>query len=491
MIDLDTTTASQAVAALAQGSLGSAELLEAHLARVERDNGAVNAVVAFDVDRARAQAVRADEDRAAGRSQGPLHGLPMTIKDAFETEGLTTTSGAPELADHVPERDADAVARLKAAGAIVFAKTNLPLYAGDMQTYNELFGRTNNPWDLSRTSGGSSGGAAAALATGMTLLELGSDIGGSIRNPSHYCGVFGHKPTWGVVPQRGHIPGPPGVVTPADLNVVGPMGRSVADLMLGLDVLAGTDPLGLPGGVLPPAPARVAHPGQPADASGWRIGLWLADPAAPTDRAVLERLEATAAALEAAGATVVDDVRTPTSLEDQHLVYLHLLTSVVAGGYPDEVIEFSRQMADALDPEDRSRTAALTRGTATSHRDWKRANEQRHRVRLEWADVFEQVDVMLTPVTPVVAPLHDTERPLDQRVIQIDGQDRPYMDQLVWAGLATMPFLPVTVVPVGRTAADLPVGVQIMGPHAGDRTTLAAGACVEALMGGFTAPPTT
>ena len=260
MIDLDTATASQAVTALAEGSLGSAELLEAHLARIERDNGAVNAVVAFDVERARARAARADEDHAAGRSWGPLHGLPMTIKDAFETEGLTTTSGAPELADHVPARDADAVARLKSAGAIVFAKTNLPLYAGDMQTYNQLFGRTNNPWDLTRTPGGSSGGAAAALATGMTLLELGSDIGGSIRNPSHCCGTYGHKPTWGLVSQRGHIPGPPGTMAPADLNVVGPMGRSVQDLVLGLDVL-GVDAFGLPGAVAPPVPARLASIG--------------------------------------------------------------------------------------------------------------------------------------------------------------------------------------------------------------------------------------
>ncbi len=394
MIDLDTATASEALAALAQGSLGSAELLEAHLARVERDNGAVNAVVALDVDRARARAARADQARAAGRSWGPLHGLPMTIKDAFETEGLATTSGAPELADHVPDRDADAVTRLKAAGAIVFAKTNLPLYAGDMQTYNELFGRTNNPWDLARSPGGSSGGAAAALATGMTLLELGSDIGGSIRNPSHYCGTYGHKPTWGLVPQRGHIPGPPGSMAPADLNVVGPMGRSVPDLVLGLDVL-GADAFGLRGAVAPPVPDRLASIGD------LRVGVWLEDPAVPTDRSVLDRLEATVAALAAAGATIVDDVRPTASLEEQHLVYLNLLLAAVSAGYPPDVLAFVDGLATGLAPDDVSREAAMMRGMTELHRDWHRANEARHRVAHQWAEVFERIDVMVTPVTPV------------------------------------------------------------------------------------------
>ncbi len=480
--DLDTATASQAVAALAQGTLGSAELLDAHLARIERDNRAINAVVAFDVERARVQAARADDDRAAGRSWGPLHGLPMTIKDSFETEGLVTTSGAPELADHVPDRDADAVARLRAAGAIVFAKTNLPLYAGDTQTFNDVYGRTNNPWDLSRTPGGSSGGAAAALACGMTLLELGSDIGGSIRTPSHYCGVFGHKPTWGLVPQRGHIPGPPGTRTPADLNVVGPIGRSVADLELGLDVL-GADAFGLRGAIAPPVPARLSR------VADLRVGFWFDDPAAPTDRAVRDRLEATLAALADTGATVVEGVRTATSLEEQHLTYLHLLLSVVAGGFPDDVLTFSQQLADALDPDDRTRSAAMLRGMVSTHRDWTRVSERRHRVAQEWAEVFEQVDVMLAPVTPVVAPHHDTERPLDQRTIQVDGQDRPYLDQLVWAGLATMPFLPATVVPTGLTPDGLPVGVQIVGPFGGDRTTLAVGGWLEEILGGFRAPP--
>ncbi len=482
MVDLDTATASEAVGALADGSLGSLELLDALVDRVDQLDGPVNAVVALDVDRARDRARRADADRAAGRSWGPLHGLPMTIKDAFETEGLVTTSGAPELAHHVPATDADAVARLKAAGAIVFAKTNLPLYAGDVQTFNEIYGRTNNPWDLTRSPGGSSGGAAAALATGTTLLELGSDIGGSIRNPSHYCGVFGHKPTWGLVPQRGHIPGPPGVVTPTDLNVVGPMGRSVADLSLGLDVLA-ADPFGLTGAILPAPAARLASVGD------LRVGVWLEDAAAPTDRAVLDRLEAAVAALEAAGARVVGEVRTPTTLEEQHLVYLNLLSAAIAPGYPPDLLAFVDELAAGLAPDDTSRPAAMLRGMSQSHLDWGRVNEGRHRIARQWADVFDQVDVMLTPVTPVAALHHDTERPVDQRTVQVDGQTQPYLCQLVWAGLATAPGLPATVVPTGRTPDGLPVGIQIVGPAAGDRTTLRVGGWLEEILGGFAAPP--
>ncbi|HEV7760491.1 MAG TPA: amidase family protein, partial [Acidimicrobiales bacterium] len=216
MTDLHFLPAVELCRLLASGEVSSVELLDHFLRRVDEVDGPLNAVVALDADRARQRAAEADAARARGESWGALHGLPMTIKDAFETEGLVTTSGAPELGDHVPTTDAVAVARLKAAGAIVFGKTNLPIYAGDVQTYNEVYGRTNNPWALDRTAGGSSGGAAAAVAAGLTGLELGSDIGGSIRNPAHFCGVFGLKTTWGIVPGRGHIPGPPGTLSAAD-----------------------------------------------------------------------------------------------------------------------------------------------------------------------------------------------------------------------------------------------------------------------------------
>src|SRR5690606_37586313 len=204
-------------------------------------NPALNAIVATDIEAARERARAADAALAAGESWGPLHGVPITIKDTFEVAGMPTTAGAKELRDHRPSSNAVAVQRLLDAGAIVFGKTNVPLYAGDLQTYNEVYGSTSNPWDLHRTPGGSSGGAAAALAAGLTALELGSDIGGSIRTPSHFCGVCGLKPSYGIIPSRGHIPGPPGTLSEADISVTGPMARSVDDLELALDILAGPD----------------------------------------------------------------------------------------------------------------------------------------------------------------------------------------------------------------------------------------------------------
>src|SRR5260370_39023797 len=218
--------------------ISSREAVDYFLARVAALDQPINSVVTIDADGARAEADAADASLARGEVRGPLHGVPMTIKDSFQTAGMRTTSGAPDLAAFIPQEDAWPVARLRAAGAIVYGKTNLPIYAGDLQSYNEVFGTTNNPYDPSRTPGGSSGGSAAALACGFTPLELGSDIGGSIRLPSHMSGVVGHKPSYGIVPAHGQIPGPPGTLTLADLAVVGPMGRRVDDLKLGLDILA-------------------------------------------------------------------------------------------------------------------------------------------------------------------------------------------------------------------------------------------------------------
>ncbi len=241
-MDLDFATAAELTKALRERTISSRHLLDHLLGRIEKHNPDINAVVALDVERAKAAAEAADAATAKGQSSGILHGLPMTVKDVWETEGLVTTSGAPELRNHVPGTDALAVGRLKAAGAIIFGKTNSPLYAGDFQTYNEVYGVTNNPWDTSRTAGGSSGGAAAAVAMGFTPLELGSDIGGSIRNPAHYNGVYGLKPSWGVVPSRGHIPGPPGNLVETDVNCNGPLARGVEDLRLVLGVVAGPVP---------------------------------------------------------------------------------------------------------------------------------------------------------------------------------------------------------------------------------------------------------
>ncbi|HAP78365.1 MAG TPA: hypothetical protein DCR14_20070, partial [Acidimicrobiaceae bacterium] len=230
-------SATQQAAAIRGGTLGSEELLDLFLARIAAVDPMVNAVCTLDVERARARCQAADA--AAHRSEwwGPLHGLPITVKDAIDTEGIRSTGGATELRSRVAVADAPAVARLKAAGAIVFGKTNLPEWSGDWQSFNDMFGTTNNPWALDRTPGGSSGGAAAAVACGMTSFELGTDIGGSVRVPSAFCGVFGHKPSFGVIPTLGYLDEPNGGATESDVNTFGPIARSAADLRLLFDLL--------------------------------------------------------------------------------------------------------------------------------------------------------------------------------------------------------------------------------------------------------------
>src|SRR5438309_2857444 len=265
--------------------LSSREAVDYFLARVEALDGPINSIVTVDAHRARMEAGAADGTLARGEVRGPLHGVPMTVKDSFQTRGMRTASGAPELSALIPDEDAWPVARLREAGAIIFGKTNLPIYAGDMQTYNEVFGTTNNPYDLSRTPGGSSGGSAAALACGFTPLELGSDIGGSIRLPSHMSGVVGHKPSYGIVPAHGQIPGPPGSLTQADLAVAGPMARTVEDLELGLNILAGPDRWEYPAW-------RLELPSPRHDSlKEYRVAAWLDDPTCPVEPDVRSLLE--------------------------------------------------------------------------------------------------------------------------------------------------------------------------------------------------------
>jgi amidase len=317
----------------------------------------------------------------------------------------------------------------------------------------------------------------------MTLLELGSDIAGSIRAPSHYCGTFGHKPTFGVVPHRGHIPPAPGTVRANDIGVMGPMGRSVADLVLAFDVLTSGDLLGVPGARLPAATQAARSLGD------LRIGVWLDDPAVPIDGAVQEVLERALAELASAGATLVDDARPATSLRDSHHVFSELLSGALSAGYPDSVVAFLDEIATGFGPDDPSDAAAMTRGIVGRHRDWILADDRRARIAQEWDAVFERVDVMITPVTSVVAPLHGSEIPMDQRTITVNGTERSCLDQIVWPGLAGVSYLPATAIPAGRSAAGLPVGLQIVGPRFADHTTLRVAARAEEVLGGFVPPP--
>ena len=323
---LATSTARQLEDELRARRLSSRELLDAYLTRIDQLGPPINAVVTLDRERAYAAAARADDAAARGDWLGPLHGLPITIKDAIEVAGVRSTGGATELTDHIPAVDAPSVARLKAAGAIVFGKTNVPRWSGDVQTFNDLFGTTNNPWSLDRIPGGSSGGPAAAVACGFTAFELGTDIGGSVRIPAHCCGVFGLKPSYGVISQRGYLDHVGGGHTDADINVFGPLARSADDLDLLLSVLAGPDSeRALAWRLELPAPRRIA-------AGDFRVGIWLDDAACPVDRDQLAVMRQAVDRLADAGARV-EDTHPPVSFAEQVEVFNHLVGAAVSANH--------------------------------------------------------------------------------------------------------------------------------------------------------------
>jgi amidase len=472
-------SATELAQALRAGRVGARELLELFLERVDRLNPAVNAVILQDRDGARARADAADAARQRGEVRGPLHGLPMTIKESYDFTGMPTTWGNPELRGHVAASDALAVQRLSAAGANVFGKTNVPLRLADFQSYNEFYGTTCNPWDTSRTPGGSSGGSAAALAAGLTGLEIGSDIGGSIRNPAHFCGVFGHKPTWGLVPPRGHALG--GVLTPTDISVIGPLARSADDLELALRLMAGPD-------LLESAGMKVELRPLDAPISRLRIAVWKSDPICPSSKDVVARVDAVAAALAREGAAIDESARPEFSAEHSHLTFSALLNSAMAARLPDAEFADAVARADALDPEDRSGPAMLARWQTLRTRDWARLNEARTKIRWAWHRFFEKHDFLITPVMPTSAFPHD-HRPFEQREIVVDGERHPYFVQTFWAGLAGVAYLPGTVVPAGACSAGLPIGVQIVGPAFGDLRTIQLAQRLEAMGFSFRPPP--
>lgn len=474
-------SATRLLQGLEAGAFSSVELVQELLARIARRNPGINAVVTLDAEHALAQAEAADAERSRGNRRGPLHGLPMTIKDTFATAGLRTTAGSRDYADHVPGDDAVAVARLRAAGAIILGKTNTAELAGDLQCDNPVFGTTSNPWDVTRTSGGSSGGSAAALAAGLSPLELGSDIGGSIRLPAHFCGVCGHKPSHGLIPMRGHIPGPPGTLGRSDLAVAGPLARSAEDLMLALDVLAGPDEpecrawsLALP----QPRPRRTGD---------WRIAVWPEEAGFPLADGVRVSLGRLVDALSHAGVTVDPEARPEgIDLAAAHGLFYSLLAAAMSSGLTQAEIRHARSLPGPR-PEDPDRVR-FYRAAAMSHRRWQRLNEQRLQLAARWQAFFQDWDVLLCPVAPVTAFVHDLERPPLDRMVSVDGAARPYSDLSLWCGLAGLPYLPATVVPMGLDGAGLPVGVQVVGPRFGDRLTLAAAELIEGIGGGFAAP---
>jgi amidase len=469
--------------------ISAVELLELYLERVSRLNPPLNVVVDLDPEGARRAAQEADAKLARGADVGPLNGLPMTIKDAWEVAGLRATCGIPPLAQHRPRKDADAVARLRAAGAVLFGKTNVPTGAGDHQSYNPVYGRSNNPWDLQRTVGGSSGGSAGALAAGLTALELGSDIGGSIRCPAHFCGVYGHKPSYGVVPVRGHIPPDPGGLFCIELGVGGPLARSASDLELALDVLAAPTELERAAWSVRIPPSRHER------LADFRVALLAQTPPFATDSRYLAAIREYAQDLQRLGVRVDERARPAIDFESSHALYVGVLFSVFGGGWPPEVVQQFIAAAEGLPEHDQTWPARVARALQMRHAEFMHLAEQREHLFRTWRSFFEQYDLLLCPVMPTVAFAHDTTGDefghiaQFKRKLRVDGVAHPYMDGLQWPGVATVANLPATVVPTGRRVEGLPVGVQLIGPYLEDRTPLRFAALVERELGGFQPPP--
>jgi amidase len=480
MLDLPFQSAKQLASAIRRRKIGCLELLELYVARMEKYNPKINAIIATDLPAARKRAKAADAALRRGKVWGPLHGVPMTIKESFDVVGMPTTWGVPELKDNFPKQNAIAVDRFLAAGAVLFGKTNVPIYLADWQSYNAIYGTTNNPWDVTRTPGGSSGGSSAALAAGLTGIEAGSDIGSSIRNPAHYCGVFGHKPTWGICTPRGQAM--PGIVAPTDISAIGPLARSADDLDIALKVMAGPDPIDGAGWKLAlPAPAKTTF-------RQLKIAVMLDDPNAEVDREVQDRVHAVAEFLAKKKAKVSDKARPDIDTTELQRIYILLLRAATSGRQTDAMYERNLELAKTLDPGDESYFARMTRGNVMAHRNWLKLNNARHHLRLKWAEFFKDYDLMICPAASSAAFPHDHAGERHERFITVNGKRVPTTDQLFWAGYSGVAFLPSTVAPAGFAPSGLPVGVQIIGAQYMDRQCIALARMLEREFQAFVPP---
>lgn len=480
MDELGFSSAARLARLIRSKEIGSLELLRHLLARVELYNPSVNAVVVMDVPGAERRAEEADRALARGEIWGPLHGVPMTVKEAFDVIGLPTTWGIPQHRSNIPERNAVVVDRLLGAGAVVFGKTNVPAWIADGQSFNSVYGTTNNPWDLDLTPGGSSGGSAAALAAGLTSLEVGSDIASSIRNPAHFCGVYGHKPTFGLCPQRGHSVR--GRLAPDDINVIGPLARSARDLEVALRVIAGPDELEM--GAFQLSLARPRH----TRLDQYRVGLIVDDEVAEVDDSVQQVLTVLAEHLSAAGVTVDPSARPALDMAEVQRAYTILLQAAVSHRQTDEELATNVATVEAMEAAGVPVPDVLV-GRTMRHRDWLDVHEVREQMRWRWHEFFCDHDLLLAPVRPLAAHPHMTDIAPQDRHYSVNGHDRSHVEQVFWGGYSGMAYLPSTAAPAGFTAGGLPVGVQIIGPFGGDLTCLHFARLLEREVGGFVAPP--
>ncbi|MDA1076644.1 MAG: amidase [Proteobacteria bacterium] len=469
-------------AMISTGDVSAEELTRAYIDRIEQCDGAINAVVVRTFERALQDARTADAAVARGDALGPLHGVPMTIKESYVMTDTPSTWGIPAYKDNISPTDGLAVQRFRTAGAHFLGKTNVPIDLGDFQSYNAIYGTTNNPWNLEHAPGGSSGGSAAALAAGFSALEAGSDIGGSIRTPAHFCGVFGHKPTWGIVPLQGHelFAGVPD----ADLSVCGPLARDAADLAVALDVMAGPEERSAAGWKLDLPRPRFKR------LKGLRVAVWATDEMAPVSEETQARVHEVAEQLAGLGAVVSDTARPAFDTRAAHTTYQSLLTAVMSSAQPASVVRQMVEFAKRFGTDDDSAEAINARASVMMHRDWIRHNVRREKLRRAWDAFFRDWDILLCPQFSVPAIRHD-HRPVAERTIDVDGEARPYGESLFWAGLVIASYLPSTVFPTGLSKAGLPIGLQAVGGPFQDYSTIEFARLVAQELGGFEAPPQT
>jgi amidase len=477
--DLVFSSATKLAQMIRHKEIGSVELTQLFIDQIEREDGEINAVIVRRFDEALAEAAAADAALASGDDIGPLHGLPMTIKESYVMEDTPSTWGIESHKDNIADKDGLIVHRFKSAGAHFLGKTNVPVDLSDTQAYNPIYGTTNNPYDLERTPGGSSGGSAAAIAAGFGALEAGSDIGGSIRIPAVFCGVFGHKPTWGIIPLAGHaliegVPDP-------DVTVCGPLARSAEDLKLALDVMAGPTEREAVGWKLDLAQADVES------LKGLRIAVWPTDDLAPVCQEIEDNAMQVGAVLEKRGAKVSYTARPAYDARKAHVIYQSLTGATMASGQPASVNEKVQNLVAQLDPDDTSDRAVGLRAAVMSHRDWIRHNFRREKLRRAWDAFFQDWDVLICPQYNVPAFVHD-HRPLKERTLFVDGVERGYSDYAFWAGIANAPYLPSTTFPTGFSADGLPLGLQATCPSYRDNRSIEVARLISLEIGGFTPP---
>jgi len=477
-------TATELGTALRKREVSAVELAQDAIGRIERHDMKINAVCVRDFDRALKAARAADAARASG-DERPLLGIPLTVKESYNVVGLPTTWGMKEQRNFRPAEDALAISRVKDAGLVILGKTNVPLGLGDWQSYNEIYGTTNNPYDLTRTPGGSSGGSAAALAAGYGPLSLGSDLAGSLRVPAFHCGVFAHKPTFALVPSRGHLPPPiPPLPLDRDMAVIGPLARGAADLALLLDVVAGPDPI-----EAGKAYRLALPPPRHSELKDFRVLVVDSDPVMPTNAVVRAAIDRLAGDLAKAGVRIERQSPLLPDFAASSRLFARMLMSFLAIAFQPEIYAGALATAPNLSPNDMSLQAERLRGIALSHRDWVMAESARGQLRAQWRALFNSFDAVICPVMPTPAYPHDHSPEQEKRRINIDGKEFAYPDQMAWPSIANLPGLPATAIPTGLSPEGLPIGVQIVGPWLEDRTTLKLAELIEREFGGFVPPP--